>query len=222
MERLSKLLAMTESPNENEAAMALKMAQRLAIENKIDLASVGRNEATPPEEMKKGTSGKGKRFKITQRYVNWILRDHFNVYIVLTPGRVHMIGTASDVDFALYVCDYLNSTMAALWTAYRLETSDGIEARTSFYYGLYNGLDEKLKANKRTVEVELLAATSEATRSNYGLAVRNAAAALTVAVHEYFPRLKKGRTVSTYVNSSGAYGAGAAAGARININRAIG
>ena len=49
IERIRKLLALAESPNEHEAALASERAQALLAEHKLSLAQVTATHATPAD-----------------------------------------------------------------------------------------------------------------------------------------------------------------------------
>ena len=232
LEKLRKLLRLSESANEHEAALALARAQELAIKHRIELATVNAYTETPTNDERIGRMARTyPRRSLARNYISWIIEKHFNVQIVYSgPKKVWMIGTRSDVDFARYVWDFLEIEFKRLFNVaadYNGWMGNDRRARTSYYYGLYQGLSKKLNDEKLTAEREAISETSrESSRTigevanAYALAIRKNELAVKSAVKVFFPRLRRSSSRIS-IGSNDAMNAGQRDGARINLNRPI-
>src|SRR3954471_25086782 len=81
LERIAKLLALAESPNEHEAQAAMSAAQRLMLKYNIDLAISGRQPAHTVRHLGEPTG----RVHEAQRILAGILGDHFFVQTIWVP-----------------------------------------------------------------------------------------------------------------------------------------
>lgn len=157
--RIKKLLRLSTSTNSNEADIALAKAQALATEAGIDLAvaAVNLDSIEVKEEFVKEQIDQGKRKNVCQKYVSWIIGNHFNVSIVYngtrySGQRINFIGRKSDVELAIYVNGFLNSEFMRRWHEFKNNNNLGCKERNSYLYGLYEGLSEKLSAAKKQAE----------------------------------------------------------------------
>lgn len=232
--KLQKLLRLSESANEHESALALARAQELAIRHGVELASV---KAWSDERDNVDTSPIGRQARthhkrsMAHRYIGWIVRGHFGVDLVYSGRTVWFIGSKSDIDFARYVWDFLELEFRRLFNQYceheRLPSNDR-RARASYYYGLYSGLNEKLRSEKARQTESAVASvamqtgkTSADVGQSYALAIRKNEIAVQNAVKAFFPRLRHS-TTRVSIGNSGAMSAGQRDGARISVSRPIG
>lgn len=202
----------------------MQKAQELALRHKVELAGIEHAER-PAEEYTQDRQSRRKTFQA--KYVEWVVRKHFNVSMVLgANGELFIIGKRTDLEFAKWVMEYLEGEFPRLWTAYQKETRCGQGARVNYFYGVYIGLDAKLTENRQRVEGEaIIEAEMNGDRriaANYQLAVVNEKKALASAVHRFHPNVRAGRGSSVNVRHQSAIQAGQAAGRSININRPLG
>lgn len=237
IERVRKLLRLSESTNENEAQLALAAAQRYANEYALDLACLATGEEEKQEEYVKEDIATGtSRRSVTHNYVCWILQNHFNVK-VLNSGQtrffgvqIHLIGQKTDVEIAKYVYGYLTHTFMELWRDYKAKNNTPTTLRDSFLYGCYNGLNKKLADSKENdkkekfdgVERILGADSRNQAESKYALMVIKKKDGLENAVCSFFPKLRKGGSRGYRNHNSSVFNDGVSSGSRISLNKAIG
>lgn len=226
IEKLRKLLrlATDKAATQGEAEAAMAKAQELALRYKIELAGIEHAER-PAEEYTQDQQSRRKTFQA--KYVEWIVRKHFNVTMVYgSGGELFVIGKQTDIAFAKWVMEFLEGEFPRLWSAYQRAEGCGQGARVNYFYGIYLGLDAKLTENKRRVEGEaIIEAELNGDRriaANYQLAVVSDQHALAAAVQRFHPRLRFTGRGSVNIRHTDAIAAGQSAGRAININRPLG
>jgi hypothetical protein len=221
IEKLRKLLrlATDKGATQGEAEAAMQKAQELALRYKIELAGIEHAER-PAEEYTKDTQQRRKTFQA--KYVEWIVRKHFNVSMVMgRNGELFVIGKPTDIAFAKWVTEFLEAEFPRLWTAYQRSTGSGQGARVNYFFGVYQGLDAKLTENKRRVEEEALRGKGDLA-GKYQIVVVEEKKALVAAVSRFFPNLSRAGRANIRIRHEGAIDAGRTAGRNININRPLG
>jgi uncharacterized protein DUF2786 len=162
MRKVRGLLAKAadEAVTEEEAGSFLAKANELMIRYSIAEEDLG----NPAEENKYGTtviwSGRTAPF-LVNLYTS-LLEKHFNV----KPVRVHLrrgmqqiilYGKHDDCTWATYVYEFLTAKFNQLWLHYKRYDPTVIEShRTSYYFGLHDGLDAKLTEAKQAVANETI------------------------------------------------------------------
>jgi hypothetical protein len=165
LQRIRELLALAGSPNEHEAANAMRMAQRYLLKYNLDLAELDR-------ERDYGVRHLGKCSRRTQEYeytLATILECHFFVLPLWTfsydplrdrAGRILQIcGTQQNLAVAEYVYDYVLRVAESLWEARRRElgktrTPGKRGTKLQYLAGLLRGLKDKLDAEKQSLQEE--------------------------------------------------------------------
>lgn len=214
--RVKKLLALAESSNEHEAALAMQKANELM--EKYHIQSLGGDE-------RQGFNytiidRKRKRVERYQRQICRILQDFFFVRVVLAtlydPERnqtyrtIELLGSRENVAIGEYCYHFLENQLALLWERNRdrFKGSTRIE-KNSYYLGLLQGFYQKLGAQKkqrqkegRQAQLDALVVTEEQRLDEY-VAIR-------------FPRLRKiaSRGAKLYRNT---YHEGVKAGKHISL-----
>lgn len=226
IEKLRKLLrlATDTAASQGEAEAAMARAQEIALRYKIELAGIEHAER-PAEEYTQDVQVRRKTFQA--KYVEWIVRKHFNVQMVMgAGGELFVIGKPTDIAFARWVMEFLEGEFPRLWIAYQRQTQCGQGARVNFFFGAYQGLDAKLTENKERVEAEAIIEAelngNKRIAANYQLAVVTDQKALTEAVSRFFPNLRRGGRAHIRIRHESAIDAGRRAGREININRPLG
>ena len=155
-EKIKKLLSLASSSNENEAKAAAAMASKLMIKHNISAQEVN-TEKTYTEH----TVNEQKRTPTEAKYILNILNDYFFVKAFVSRNRLTnttkclLMGTPENVEIASYVFDYLVRSFRDTWNDYKKENKTNGTSKQAFYFGLYEGLQEKLKAAKVEVETEI-------------------------------------------------------------------
>ena len=230
IEKIQKLLRLSGSNNQHEAELALSKAKQLAVENEINLASINVWEKLD-EKYELGYLDSGKRASICSHYVAWILNSYFNVKIIYTGGRltgrkIAFIGKKQDIEISQYIYSYLINTIMSLWRNYMLKTGVGCDARNSWMYGCYMGLNSKLEESKKQAEENKFneiniskPEESQEIKQRYSLMVVNNKEKLQKATEDFFPSLKNGAKKSLNLSDLDAYSNGITSGRNINLNR---
>jgi len=155
LDRIAKLLALAESPNEHEAQAAMSAAQRLMLKHNIEAAVTG--AATQPcfRHVGKPTG----RVSEHERRLAMILDEHFFVQVIWVPvwrvaeakrGSVlEVCGTRDNLELAAYVYDFLLYTSGALYREDRKRRGDrSHQARRKFLAGVMSGFHERLNRER--------------------------------------------------------------------------
>jgi len=215
--RIKELLALAESPNEHEAANAMRMAQRYLMKYNLDLTQID-------QEKNYRTTYLGKCNSRIQEYeyaLSLLLEEHFFVMAIWThsydavrdkSGRILQVcGTPQNLEIASYVYDYVLQVSEALWKdkkrALKTTRSPGKRGtKLQYLAGLVHGLHEKLDRQKQELVDE-----------------RGLVCAGDKKLDEYFryvnPRV---RAISTSgVSRNKQFDAGRQDGHNLNINRGI-
>lgn len=226
IEKLRKLLrlATDKAATQGEAEAAMQKAQELALRYKVELAGIDHAER-PAEEYTQDVQKRRKTFQA--KYVEWIVRKHFNVSMVYgSDGALFVIGKPTDITFAKWVMEFLEGEFPRLWIAYQRAEGCGQGARVNYFYGVYLGLDAKLTENKQRVEGEAIIEAElngdKRIAANYQLAVVNDQRALAAAVSKLHPKLRFSGRSTINIRHGDAIAAGRSAGRNININRPLG
>lgn len=150
LDRIAKLLALAESPNEHEAQAAMKAAQRLMLKYNVDEASRP-NRATSFRHLGQPSG----RISEAERILATILSEHFFVDAIWVPvwrpveGRrgsvLEICGRLENLEMAEYAYAFLTRTAARLWDEHKRH--HGIRrnaARRAFLAGVMSGFRSKL------------------------------------------------------------------------------
>ena len=241
VEKIRKLLALGSDLNDSpeQAELAMQKAKQLAIENDIDLASIQVFENKKSDEpiVKGEDINLGKRESVCQKFIYWVLQNHFNVKVITGGGRYNgrrltLIGKTKDIQIAAYINTYLNQEFMNLWHKYRASHYEAqTKDRNSYFWGLYNGLDSKLKEQSKTTESASFSSMVSARGSQAAAQVQNCYALTVVsnkkrledAMNAFYPRLtSRSRSSGNGHHSESARESGFAAGQNISLRMGIG
>lgn len=161
IEKIKKLLALSKSSNEHEAALAAAHAQRLLSEHNLAMTDVeaGR-EAGAAEKVETDSA------KTLPKWVWRLLggvQAAFDCQVVHKGiGKIVFIGVGADAQVASYTFTYLDKTIRRLCREYmksiaaRRETmnvSDVAMVRNSYYLGVANAVCKTILAQKEKTPV---------------------------------------------------------------------
>lgn len=174
LDRIAKLLALAESPNEHEAQAAMSAAQRLMLKHNIE-AAVSGGVASYAFRHLGQPSG---RVSEHERRLAMILDQFFFVQVIWIPvwrvaegkrGSVlEVCGTPENVELAAYVYDFLTYTAAALYRADRARRGDrSHRARRKFLAGVMSGFHERLTKERARAEQQGLVWAGDAELHGY-------------------------------------------------------
>lgn len=174
LERISKLLALAESPNEHEAQAAMSAAQRLMLKHNIEAAVSGSRSGYCFRYLGEPSG----RLAEHVRGLAAILGDFFFVQVIWMPmwrvtegkrGKVmEVCGTRENVELAAYVHDFLTYTSDALYRADRKLRGDrSHRARRKFLAGVMSGFRLRLLNERQKSEAQGLVWTSDPDLEGY-------------------------------------------------------
>ncbi|MGE0143499.1 MAG: DUF2786 domain-containing protein [Planctomycetota bacterium] len=119
--RIQKLLALGGSPNENEAAAAMRMARKLMLEHNIARVDEGRPAGFVAKQIgpvrKRHDAWRASLGSILAEFffVEAIWRDSYDVPTSTSGSALFVYGTAHDVAMADYVYGYVSWVVEDLW-----------------------------------------------------------------------------------------------------------
>jgi hypothetical protein len=153
VERIARLLALAESPNQHEAEAAMAAAQRLMLKHNLESVHAGSKRDYGYAHLGTPTGRVGEH----ERLVAMILGRHFFVEAIWIPvyrpaegkrGSVlEICGTAANLSIAEYVHGFLHETAQRLWHEHR--RARGIRSdreRRAYLAGVMTGFADKLGA----------------------------------------------------------------------------
>ena len=167
--RIRKLMALSKSPNENEAKMALMKARELMA--KHNMGYMERPEISKnTENFVSITAGRPiERITLEYYYLANILKDFYNVNVIwisvptsfnpLTWGHaLEVSGKPLDVRIASYTYDFLINYVTMAWENLPpdVRRTGGVRRRRDFAIGVYSAFHETLAAQNRRPEMEAL------------------------------------------------------------------
>lgn len=156
IEKITRLLALAESPNQHEAEAAMVAAQRLLLKYNVDLANAAGAQGYRFRHLGEPSG----RIYEPERLLATILARHFFVEAIWVSvfrplegksGSVlEICGTPENLEIAAYVWDYLRTTAERLWRDHKREqgvTSD--RERRAYLAGVMAGIHDKLARGER-------------------------------------------------------------------------
>jgi hypothetical protein len=158
---VGKLLALGRSPNENEAAAAVRKARELLLRYNIQLV-----ELAPERRFSVRWIGELKgRHHAWEYTLSSVLNDFFFVQVIWTPSYdtarnkrgsvLEIYGTEENLDMATYVWSYLSGILPRLWEEYRQRRGiDRNRERHRYYDGVLHGFWAKLKEQETRMREE--------------------------------------------------------------------
>ena len=220
--KLLRLADLSRGATENEAKVALAKAHELMTRHNIDSAML-RMEREAAEGGAGFTVGSSKvdlakTLNPADLLILSLLQSHFNVRVILLHGwkqtPVDIIGTPTDVEYAVFVLHFLRETFFRSWNEFKRTTAN--PDRKSYYRGLHDGLKAELNAAKQRAEKAYTADQ----RGKYEIMIVDDKAIIERHVAEKYGKLRNRRQQNRRVNSE-SYVAGKAEGATIRINRPL-
>jgi hypothetical protein len=159
VERIAKLLALAESPNEHEAQAAMSAAQRLMLKYNIDAISNGESQSYTYRHLGEPTG----RVMESARILAALLGTYFFVEVIWVPvwrplegkrGTVlEVCGSLENVELAEYTHAFLSHTAERLWREQKRRRGIRNDSgRQSFLAGVMAGFRDKLAHERQKPE----------------------------------------------------------------------
>ncbi|HBT96894.1 MAG TPA: hypothetical protein DEB25_04285 [Desulfobulbaceae bacterium] len=215
--RVQKLLALAQSDNIHEAALALtKARQLLARQDMSEDELLGEEVIYLPIALKR------QRVSGVTRRLFGVISGIFPVSIIETslydPWQdrempvFEVFGRRGAVHFAVHAWHFLAERLESLWRRQRQGQNSGRRERDSFMLGVLMGVEEILRRNQ---------AAETKTPETRALITADADPAVTARLRRRYPHLRRRRLAGRMV-SSGHYEEGIEAGRRIKICEVVG
>lgn len=222
LQRIEKLLALAESTNEHEAALAMEKVRHIYTKYNLERLAAQRTSTMVHCVITR----KKKRTESFESLIFSILNEHFYVRSIHTTlfdakncaeyKAVEILGTQENVQIAEYVYHFLWNTLQDLWRTYQ-QTSQRRDARArrSYMLGVLSGFRTKLC--NQTAE-GLVYANRTRRDATALMAVGNAELAQFVGYR--YPKLST-RSWSAGSAESAVFEAGRTEGASLNLRRGL-
>ena len=148
LERVKKLLQLAQSSNAHEAELATMKANEILLRHNLQFAASDHDALY----MDRLLVRKRKDAKLSAIYD--ILR-HFIVRPVMSMGKntccLEVTGTLTNVKLARYVAEFLDQELDHLFKEAQLKFGlQGLRAKNSFFLGVAQGYDQKMKESKKS------------------------------------------------------------------------
>jgi hypothetical protein len=150
VERIARLLALAESPNQHEAEAAMAAAQRLMLKHNLDVVRANSARRYGFAHLGRPSGRVGEH----ERLVAMILGKHFFVEAIWVPvyrpregkrGSVlEICGTPSNLAIAEYAHGFLLGTAERLWAEHKRARGLGDRERRTYLAGVMAGFADKL------------------------------------------------------------------------------
>lgn len=168
LRRAEKLLALAESANEHEAALAMQRVRELYARHNLEALRL----RAPRNYVNRTISLKRLRKDVLDSLIVDTLCSHFMVNTVFTQifdastlrneRGVDLLGTRENVEMAEYVYHFLRHRAESLWQRHKATTRAPANHRTDFLHGLFHAFNEKLRAPVLTPEETALVRAKDA------------------------------------------------------------
>jgi len=216
LRRAQKLLALAQSDNIHEAALALaKARQLLAHQDMREADLLGEDVICIPIVL--GTQ----RVSGVTRRLFGLISGFFPVSVIETtlydPWRdrempmFELLGRRGAADFAAHAWHFLAERLEHLWWQQRRDGGGGRRDRDSFMFGVLRGVDEVLRQSQ---------AEEARTPAGRALIAVDADPAVAARVRRRYPHLRR-RTLAGRMVTHDQYQQGIEAGRRIKIHEAV-
>ncbi|HIJ94473.1 MAG TPA: DUF2786 domain-containing protein [Desulfuromonadales bacterium] len=160
IEKIKKLLALSASSNEHEAALAASHVQRLLSEHNLALADI--DASNRPDKADQIETAVAKTLPKWVRHLSAGVCDAFDCQAIHNPtaGKMTFIGVGADVQIAAYTFFYLDTTIRRLCGSYMKQHSSVSLAarqremlRQSYYLGAVDTIYGRLQQQKRQTPI---------------------------------------------------------------------
>ncbi|MBF0528263.1 MAG: DUF2786 domain-containing protein [Deltaproteobacteria bacterium] len=226
MDKVQKLLALAQSSNENEAAIAMAKANEIIARYNLD--KLERSDSQRYTHLIINTNTK--RLENYQRHLTAILVDYYFVDVVLSHQydakrtdkyrTIELFGASENVLMAEYVYNFLLNQLEILWRSRQMTdySATGRDKR-SYWLGVLRGFHEKLKRQESSRTASGMAAAADSSKTTSALVL-----AKDSGLHEFirlrYPRLTRYASRGSKVNIQ-AYHAGMEDGRELILHRGV-
>jgi len=164
LDRVKKLLALSQSDNENEAALAAAQAHKLLLEHNLSIADMGEGVEDTKEDIEQELVHEGGRVPRWRTYLVTGVAKAFGCSSLVVTGRrytgLKIVGVAGDIAVAKVTLDYLELVIDRLAEENAYGMGRGYV--NSYRIGLAARICERLQQKTAATEREVVAKASEA------------------------------------------------------------
>lgn len=220
IDKVRKLLALGQSDNEHEAALALQRAQALLERHRLDFASLAEAEQLVHRSIDTGAAA----LPAHRKAICTLLEAGFGVRVICASiyhpqsesltKTIELLGAEEAVAIAEHCYHFLEDRLEVLWAKNRRRfAGTGRTARKSYFLGVLAGFREQLEGS-------LPGKAATATSPAQHLPVVQAEARLDAFVAWRYPRLqcKRGRAITMHGE---AYRQAVADGRELTLHRPV-
>ncbi|MBM9616536.1 DUF2786 domain-containing protein [Desulfobulbus rhabdoformis] len=222
IEKVRKLLALGDSDNEHEAALAMQRACELLERHQLDLGSLAQEQQLIHRSINTGKQ----KLPAHRKVICTLLGDHFGVRVICgstyLPGQdcvvktIELLGPEENVAIAEHCYHFLENRLEMLWQQNRHRfAGGGLRARNSYFLGILAGFRQQLEEQRRQ---EVFAATAEP--SSGLLPVEQAEQRLEDFVGWRFPRLCRRKARPRQMHGA-AYQQAVTTGRKLQLRRPV-
>jgi len=160
IDKIKKLLALANSCNEHEAALAAAHAQRLLAVHNLAMADISASDR--PHQAERIETDVARSLPKWTRHLSAGVSSAFDCQAIHHPatGKMTFIGVGADVQVAAYTFTYLDRTVRKLCSGYLKQHADAAIAgrqrelmRNSYYLGAVSTITRQLQDQKRQTPV---------------------------------------------------------------------
>jgi len=214
IDKIKKLLALADSCNEHEAALAAAHAQRLLASHNLAMADI--IAAVRPDKADRVETNVARSLPKWIRHLSAGVSSAFDCQAIHHPtaGKMTFIGVGADVQVAAYTFTYLERTVRKLCTGYlKQQAGTAIVGRQrelirqSYYLGAVSTISRQLRDQK------------EQTPVTPGALVPVKEGLIRMAMEEIGP-IRTTHSRRSYINSA-AYSQGQTDGGQVNIRKGV-
>jgi len=214
IDRIKKLLALANSSNEHEAALAAAHAQRLLAAHNLAMADITASDR--PQKADRVETDVARSLPKWIRHLSAAVSSAFDCQAVHHPatGKMTFIGVGADVQIAAYTFTYLDRTVRKLCAGYLKQHAGSMMAgrqrellRHSYNLGAVSTITRQLQDQKRQTPV------------TPGALVPVKAGLISKAVNEMGP-IRTIRSRRSYISAT-AYSQGQTDGQQVSIHQGL-
>jgi hypothetical protein len=220
--RVRKLLALGQSDNEHEAALAMERACALLDRHRLDFASLAEDQCLVHRTINTG----GRTLPAHRKALCALLEAHFGVRVICASlydphgdcllKTIELLGSREDTAIAEHCYHFLENRLQVLWQQHRHRFAGGGQrARTSYFLGILAGFQQTLQRSRNVTPVSTVCGAT-----NTDLPTLRAEERLDAFVAWRFPRLscRRGRAVRM---DGETYRQAVAAGRELTLHRPV-
>ena len=225
LDRVEKLLSLSQSTNEHEAFLAMQKSREICAKHNLDKHLRQKNEDSLDSLFL--CRKKRKTDPIDAKILS-IMNEHFSVRVIHTSifdavactkfQAAELLGRRENILMAEYVYHFLRQQCDSLWSSYKKSTKVHGSRRRSYQLGVLSGFDDKL-VSAGSIDKKIIQDAGRKMQDVIALQ-KVERSSLEDYVEVRYPRLSKKSWGSGRLDQ-GAFQKGQVEGRRLNLNRPL-